>query len=185
MTNIRPFHLILSTLVLFAVGTVADAALIVNPPQLITHTVLVNPIIVHDDLGMNPATFMGTMSEEAAIMQFVDDIWAQAGIDIQWLAPQTFNSTETLNGSQAPNGNDPRPTSDLSSDGGGIDHETLGQAAGVRIAGTVNMFFVDIAAGFPLLSANSAAGLAERPGDDVSQFVGAYRPGFLSGREVV
>ncbi|MEK6234243.1 MAG: PEP-CTERM sorting domain-containing protein [Planctomycetales bacterium] len=183
MTNNRPFHLILSMLVLFAVGTVADAALVLNSAQPITHTLLVNPIIVSDDGGGNTATFMGTPTQEGIIKQFVDDIWAQAGIDVNWLTPMTINNTEILDGSVAPNGNNPRPTSDLSGDGGGQDHETLG--AGVKVPGAIDMFFVNIAAGFPLLGTNSVAGLAERPGDDISLFVGSSLPGFLGGQEVV
>jgi hypothetical protein len=53
------------------------------------------------------------------------------------------------------------------------------------LAGTINMFFVDIAAGFSALGANSSAGLAEQPGNDVSMFVGGNLLGFPLGRELI
>jgi hypothetical protein len=73
----------------------------------------------------------------------------------------------------------------LSNDPGGIDHETIGQNAGVRVANAINMFFVDIPAGFSMLTANSSGGLAERPGNDISMFVGANLLTFANGRELV
>lgn len=163
--------------------TVANAALILNSPIAITHTLTVNPIIVSDDVGAMTATFMGTVSQETEIKQFVDTIWAQAGIDVAWGTPTTLNSTEVLDGSQGANGNTPRPTNDLSNDVGGADHQTIGAA--VRQTNQINMFFVNIAAGFSLLTNDFVAGLAETPGDDVSIFVGMNLLTFANGREAI
>ena len=162
-----------------------EATLITNAPMPITHLLKINPIIVRDNAGNNPATFMGTVAQETSIKGLVDTIWAQAGIDVMWLAPMSLNSTETLNGSEGPNGNNPRPQSDLTSDPGGIDHETIGENAGVRVANTINMFFVDIAAGFGPLGLNFVAGLAEVPGNDISLYVGSDLLNFLGGQELV
>jgi hypothetical protein len=159
----------------------AQAALIVNSPMPITDVLWVNPIIVSDDSGGDTATFMG--AAEAAIKGMVDTIWAQAGIDVQWLTAQTFKSTETLNGGITSGG--PRPSTDLSTDPGGQDHETLGEA--VRIAGAINMFFVNVAAGHFFYERNAivSAGLAERPGDDISMFVGTGLFDIDSGDEII
>lgn len=162
---------------------VSHAALVVNPPMTINRTLTINPIIVSDNAGNNTANFMGSASQEAEIKAFVDTIWAQAGIDVEWLAPQTINNTEILDGSEGPNGNAPRPTSDLSGDAGGIDHATLGSS--VLVSSTLNIFFVNIPAGFSAPGPNSAAGLAETPGDIISMFVGGNLLGFEGGREVI
>jgi hypothetical protein len=58
--------------------TVSTAALVTNAPRPITQQLMVNPIVVRDDAGNNPATFLG--SAESEIKGFVDTIWAQAGL---------------------------------------------------------------------------------------------------------
>lgn len=158
----------------------AQAALVVNSPMPITDILRVNPIIVSNDSGGDTATFMG--AAEAAIKGMVDTIWAQAGIDVQWLAPKAFHNTETLNGGVTTTGVT-RPANDLTSDPMGQDHETLGNFFGVRVAGAINMFFVNVAAGFELLGPGFVAGLAEVPGDDISLFVGANLVTFTGGHE--
>ena len=161
-------------------GTESSAQLIIDPAQPITHVVTVNPIIVSDDGGANTATYFGNATQEAAIKGFVDDIWAQAGIDVQWKATTSWNSTFALSGT--PGSNNPRPTSDLSavvsaanSAGGILDSDP----------NVLNMFFVEIAAGFSQLGNNSAAGLAFVNGNGVTQYVGGNLPGFTAGQEVI
>ena len=172
-------------------GTV-DGGLVLNAPMPITHRITVNPIIVSNDGGGDTANFFGSAGQETEIKGFIDDIWAQAGLDVAWLSPRALNSTETLDGSDGPNGNSPRPTTDLSGDAGGIDHETIGNNAGVTVRDgmTINMFFVNIVAGFSVLSANSSAALSETPtvgglGDDTSAYVGTNLLGFGAGREII
>lgn len=174
-----PFRSLLAAATCVAVfaGLDASAVLVINPAQPITHKVVINPIVVSDDGGGNTATYFGTASQQTAIEGFVDQIWAQAGIDVQWKSVTTWNSTFANEGTS-----DPRPTSDLSavvsaasSAGGILDADST----------VLNMFFVNVAAGFSPLSANSAAGLAFVGGNGVTQYVGANLPGFTAGREVV
>jgi len=160
----------------------ARADLIVNSAMPITDILRVNPIIVSNDAGGDTATFMG--AAEATIKGMVDTIWAQAGINVEWLAPQTFNNTETLNGGVTTTGVT-RPSTDLTSDPMGQDHETLGTTFGKRVAGAVNIFFVNVAAGFELLGPSFVAGLAETPGDDISLFVGSSLVTFTAGHEAI
>lgn len=181
-----PNHLICTfaaTAGLLASSIISHAALVLNPPITIDRVLTVNPIIVSDNTGASTATFMGNASQEASIKALVDAIWAQAGIDVNWGAPKALNSTETLNGSEGPNGNNPRPTTDLSGDAGGIDHATIGSA--LLVTNNINMFFVDIPAGFSSLSANSSAGLAETPGNIISMYVGSNLLSFAGGQEVI
>jgi hypothetical protein len=182
--NLGPCRVVAAASLTLVLSVAARGALIVNSPMPITHLLRVNPIIVSNDMGGDTATFMG--AAEAAIKGMVDTIWAQAGIDVQWLTPQTFNNTETLNGGVTTTGVT-RPSTDLNNDPMGNDHETLGQNAGKRVAGAINMFFVNVAAGFQLLTEGHVAGLAEVPGDDVSMYVGdnLVTVSFTGGHEAV
>lgn len=170
---------------LLLAGSIApvSAALVVNPAMSITHVVTVQPIVVSDDNGANTAEFFGTPAQLTSIEGLIDSIWAQAGIAINFLSPNAWNSTFANWGSSGPpdNGGGARPVSDLDmiiSDGitAGVTHAD---------PNVVNMFFVSIPAGFSLLSDNSAAGLARLNGNGISQYVGANLLGFAAGQEVI
>lgn len=156
----------------------AMAALSINAALPITERVTVQPIIVSNDDGSNTAEYFGTPSQQAEIIGFVNQIWAQAGIEVSFLTPNTWNNTFANVGTSAPA---PRPTSDLNT------IVTTGDAAGVGHVDplVLDIYFVEIAAGFPNTSENTANGLAFRPGNGVSQHVGDNLPGFLGGREVI
>ncbi len=161
----------------------ASAALIVNPPAAITEIVTVQPIILSDTNGANTAGFFGTAGQQASIEGFIDTIWAQAGIDVNFLAPNTWNDTFANWGAGGPpdNSGNTRPSSDLGTvvrDGG---------RAGVANSdpNVINMYFVNISAGFALLGTNNAAGIGFTPGNGIMQYVGADLPGFTRGQEVV
>ena len=148
-------------------GAEAKAQLIIDPAQPITHTVTVNPIIV-SDTSANTATYFGTPTQEAAIQGYIDDIWAQAGIDVAWKTPTAWTNDFAYSGT--PGNNNPRPTSDLSavvsaasSAGGVLDSDP----------NVLNMFFVEIAAGFSDTSENTANGLAFVGGNGITQHVGS------------
>lgn len=173
--------------ILFIVGSVgpASAALVLNPPPnpAITQWVTVQPIIVSDTGGGNTANFFGTTVQQMAIEGFIDMIWAQAGIDINFNMPTPWSNTFANWGINGPpnNGGVARPTADLNT------VATDGATAGV-ISGNpnvINMFFVNIPAGFALLSADNAAGLADTPGNNITQFVGTNLLDFTGGREVI
>ncbi len=155
-----------------------SAALDVNPPQPITHIVTVQPIVVSDDDGRNTAEFFGTVSQRASIEGFIDDIWAQAGIDVEFVVPNEWNNT-FANWGTSGGGN--RPNSDLNQIIGD------GTSAGVTHADpyVINIFFVKIAAGYGQLDENYAAGLAKVSGNGISQFVGNTLPGSNGGRELI
>lgn len=169
----------------------ANAALIVNGPMPITHEVTIQPIIVSNDDGTNTAEFFGAVTEEAIIKGMIDTIWAQAGIDITWLAANSWNDTfanigdptDPDGGGPDPANNAPRPTGDLST------VVTSGDAAFVGNADNtiIDMYFVEIAAGFSNTSENTANGLAFIGGNGITMHVGdnLIDPGFTGGHEVV
>lgn len=155
----------------------AVAGLILNPPRPITHRVSVQMIETARTDGSAPATLFGTPDQRADIEAMVDAIWAQAGIDIDFLpAIHRYNDTFAYQGSGGT-----RPTTDLNA-----------MIAGARLSGVLhsdptvlNMFFVEIVPGFGALSENTAAGLAQIGENGIAQFVGdrLLDPG--SHREVV
>ena len=158
-------------------GIFSQAALVTNPGQPITEVVRVNPIIVSDDAGNNPAPFLGAPSEESEILGLIDDIWAQAGIDVEFLPTTTYDSSFALTGTS-----DPRPTSDLNT-----IVSNASSVPGVLSAdpNVINMFFVQIVPGFSQTSDNTANGLAFVGGNGVAQWAGPNLTGFEGGREVI
>ncbi|VAW54605.1 hypothetical protein MNBD_GAMMA06-487 [hydrothermal vent metagenome] len=168
---------------LFFIGSVfsvsVSAALILNPSSPITEVVNIQAIVVSDDDGTNTAEFFGNSTQSAIIEGFIDDIWAQAGIDINFLSANSWDNSFANNGSGLPT--DTRPTSDL---------RTIvsdGSNAGVASADAtvINMYFVNIAAGFSLLGENNAAGLGFVGGNGITQYVGSNLLDFTGGQEVI
>lgn len=167
--------------VMISLATVqfANAALIVNPPIPIQYRVTINPIVVSNTNGSNTAEFFGTAAQEAEIKSFVDIIWSQAGIDVEWQDVEFWDDTFVNTGD--PLNNNPRPTSDLST------IRNMANIAGLNDPDptVINMYFVEIAAGFPDVGENTVNGLAFVDGNGITQHVGDNLPGFLSGREAV
>ena len=154
----------------------AEAALVVNPAQPITGLVIVQPIVVSNNNGSNTAEFFGAATEQSTIAGFVDIIWAQAGIDIEFLAPNFWNSTFANEGNSLP-----RPTSDLGT--------IVNNGATANVTNTnpsvINMFFVNTVPGFGSLNDNTAAGLAFIDSNGIAQFVGSNLLDFVGGLEVI
>ncbi len=158
----------ISTWTLLAVPSFA--ALVVNPPQPITQRVTVQPIIVSDTGGGNTAEMFGNATQQAAIEGFLDTIWAQAGIDVEWLAPNFWNNTTANSGGFT--------LSDLMSNGA---------SAGVSSSDPVvlNTYFVEITPGDFDRGENSANGLAWIGANGISQAVGDNLVTWPGGQEVV
>jgi hypothetical protein len=163
------------TLALVTVGNV-DAALVLNQAQPITHKVTVQPIVVSTTDGSSTATFFGNAAQKSIIEGLIDDIWAQAGIDIDFLNETSYNDDFAYSGTSSP-----RPTSDLS---------TIVNAGDLAGAGNANplvldMYLVNVAAGFSYTSLNTANGLAFVGGNGITQFVGSNLLTFTAGQEVI
>jgi len=141
-----------------------------------THMVTIQPIIVTDDNGSNTATFFGSATQQNTIEGLIDNIWGQAGIDVNFLAANVWNNTFANSG----NGGT-RPGSDLRT------IVNSGNTAGVTHTNTdfINMFFVNIAVGFDSLPLNNAAGFAFVGGNGITQYVGSSLPGSGNGRDVI
>ena len=138
--------------------------------------VTINPIIVSNTNGSNTAEFLGTAVEEAEIKRLIDEIYLQAQVDVEWLAPKTYNNTFANIG----NGGT-RPNSDLTTIVNAGDTAGIGNSSSLII----DMYFVEIAAGFADTTENTANGLAYVGDNGVTMHVGDNLPSFLGGRDVV
>jgi Dual-action HEIGH metallo-peptidase len=146
----------------------AVAAIIVNPAQPITHRVTVQVIQTALDNGSSPAAVFGDPTREAAIKHAIDTVWAQAGIDINFL-PNTirYNNTFAYQGA-LPGG--VRPITDLNlmmanaQLQGGILHPN---------PSVINMFFVNVVPGWSLNTANWVNGVGNIGANGIAIFVGS------------
>jgi hypothetical protein len=144
----------------------ASATLIVDPAQTITRQVTVQLIQTALTDGSSPATVFGNATQRANIEGGIDRIWAQAGIDINFLPNVTrWNNTFAYQGN---NGAGTRSQNDLSI------NLTSAAAAGVLSSDplTLNLLLVNVVPGFAPLAENQAAGLAWTPGNGINAFAG-------------
>lgn len=154
------------------------SVLIFDPPRPITHRVTVQMIQTALDDGSSPATVFGNATQRAEIEGLVDKVWAQAGIDIQFLPNIVrYNDTFAYQGNLSP-----RPDSDLQAilnnawQEGGILHPN---------SSVINMVFVNVVPHWDLRSENWAAGLSNVGTNGIAQFVGDNLLPTQSGRENV
>lgn len=154
------------------------AALIVNAAKPITHQVSVQMIQTALDNGTSPANLFGNASRDASIKSVVDSIWAQAGIDVQFLPNVVrYNSTFAYQGL----GTGIRPPLDLNT-----------FIANARIQGgilnkdpnVINMFFVDVVPGFDAKAENWVTGVGNIADNGIAVFVGANVSAELAGHWV-
>lgn len=138
--------------------------------------VAINPIIVSNTDGSNTAEFLGNSQEEAEIKRLIDEIYLQAQVDVEWLAPKTYDDTFANIGIGGT-----RPNSDLTTIVNAGDSAGIGDSSSL----IVDMYFVEIAAGFADTTENTANGLAYVGANGVTMHVGDNLPSFLGGRNVV
>jgi hypothetical protein len=155
----------------------AALALIVDPARPITHQVEVQIIETALSDGTSPATIFGNSTQRAGIESAIDQIWAQAGIDVAFLPTVLrYNNTFAYQG----NGGT-RPTSDL---GAIISGATAAGRVNVDPS-VINMFFVNVVPGFGFTSENTANGIANIGNDGIAQFVGDNLLTWSAGRDVI
>jgi Metallo-peptidase family M12B Reprolysin-like len=158
----------------------ADASIIVNSSLPVTKRVTVNISRAALDDGSSPATVFGNAEQRADIEAKIDQIWAQAGIDIDFLPNIVpFNSTFALRGN---NGSSARSSIDL--------YRIFDEAEnfdGVIHAdpSVLNVIFVDVVPQFPPLDDWSAAGLAWNSANGVIAYSGDNLLSAPGNRDVI
>jgi hypothetical protein len=148
-------------------ASTSAADLVVNPARPITHQVSIQVIQTALDSGALPSPLFGDPTREAAIKAAIDTIWAQAGIDVQFLPNVVrYNNTFAYQGL----GLGVRPMGDLSvimanaSAQGGILHPN---------PSVINMFFVNVVPGFDLKAANWVTGVGSIGQNGIAAYIGA------------
>ena len=153
---------------LIALAVSARAEVVVNSAQPITHRVQVQPIRVSKAAGGPVADMFGDATSEAYIKQQINRIYAQIGVRIDWLPPNSYTNAFAYDGSPTDYTSTARPTSHLN---------TIVNSAPVppksSNAIVLNMFFVEIVPGFQKLAENFANGLAFLDSNGSTMHVGS------------
>jgi hypothetical protein len=146
----------------------SSAALMVNPAQPVTRQVRVQMIQTALDNGSSPAPLFGDAARTAAIQSAVDTIWAQAGVDVQFLPNVVrYNNSFANQGSL---GVGVRPLGDL----GAIVSSAQSQGGILHADPNVlNMFFVNVVPGFNLKNAAWVTGSGHLGGNGMAIYVGS------------
>lgn len=156
----------------------AGASIVVNPAMPIDREVVVQLIQAREDNGTGAATALGNNTQRLAIELALDQIWAQAGINITLLPTVTpYNSSFALD---ANNAGGTRSTNDLNT-----IFVQAGVAGALNTGNVINTIFVDHVPAFTVLGENSAAGFASISGNRIAMFVGDNLLGFQAGLEVI
>jgi len=142
----------------------------------IRETVTVQPIIAANDNGSNQAEFFGTEDEERLIKRYINDIYYQARIEVNWLAPNNWDNTFANVGNT-----ETRPFDDA------FEIFDLGDRDGVANSNStnLNMFFIEIVPGGSNLAENTTNGLSLDGDNGVTFQVGDLLPGFDEGRKAI
>ena len=114
--------------------------------------VVVRPIVVSDDNGRNTAAFFGDAESQAEIEELIDDIFAQANIDVVWQDAVTVRNSFINTG----NGSGTRATNDLRTIVSTGDRIGVGSTN----ASVIDAYFVERVPGFRDVGETSANGLA-------------------------
>ncbi len=142
----------------------------------VTERVFIQPIIASNDDGSSTATFFGNAEQEFDIKRRIDEIYLQAGVDVEWLDPNEINSTFINFG----NGDGTRTSSDLEA----IINQ--GDAAGVGNvdSNVLDFYFVDRVPAFGVQGTSTANGLAFVGGNGIAMHTGDNLPNSENGRSV-
>lgn len=139
--------------------------------------VYVRPIIASNSNGSNTAEFLGNASQQAEILEIIDEIYEQANIDIEFLAPRTVNDTFINVGV----GSGVRSSDDL------LTIVTNGDAAGLGDPdpNVVDLYFVERVPEFDDQNDNTVNGFAFVGQSGATLHTGDNLVGFAAGREIV
>jgi len=147
------------------------------PGGSVREVVTVQPIIASNSDGSNTAEFFGNAAQEADILRRIDEIFAQADIDIEFLPARQINDTFTNVG----NGSGTRSSSDLNT------LVSQGDARGVGSfdRNVIDLYFVERVPAFGEVSDSVANGLAFVGAGGIAMHVGDNLVDFAAGRETI
>jgi len=153
----------------------SHSQLIVDSPQPITHTVHVHRIVSAATNG-DTATGFGNSAQEADIINKINQIWAQVGVEIIFSPVQNFTDNFTYNNNGAEG---MRPSSHLS------QILNLSNLPTTTSTTDIEMIFVESVPAFSSLSLNTAAGFARIDRSGTTVYVGSNLLNFENGRVAI
>ena len=139
--------------------------------------VFVRPIVVSDSDGSNTAAFFGDAETQAEIENLIDDIFAQANVDIVWGNTVAYNNTFANQGFTQ----GARPANHLETIVDTGDDVGIGNPN----PNVIDAYFVQRAPGFNFVGNNTANGLAFVGEGGTAIHVGDNLLGFQAGLEVI
>ncbi len=147
------------------------------PSDTTREVVFVQPIVAANTNGSNQAEFFGTAAQEVDIKNRIDEIFAQADIDIEFLPARRINDTFTNVGTGAGT----RSGNDL----GRIISNGDSVGVGNANRNVIDLYFVERVPGFNDVGNNSVNGLAFVGSAGAAVHVGDNMVSFASGRQTV
>lgn len=143
----------------------------------VTRRVYIQPIVVSNNNGSNTAVFFGNEEQEFEIQRRIDEIYLQAGVDVEWLEARSTNNTFFNQG----NGSGTRNQSDLNR----IINDGDSFGVGNTDPLVIDIYFVNRVPGFETLPQNTANGLAFVGANGIAMHTGDNLPRFSNGQSVV
>ena len=137
---------------------------------------VVRPIVVSNNDGSNTASFFGNAATQLELENLIDDIFAQANVDVVWENTVSYNNTFANTGTAGA-----RPVSDLNR----IVNEGDDAGVGSSNPNVIDAYFVQRAAGFGTVGDNTANGLAFVNASGTTIHVGDNLLNFQNGLEVI
>lgn len=167
------------TVAWWVAGGTALGGVEVNSSLPLTHEVIVQPIRTVQADG-TAATFFGNTASETYIKGLIDEIWAQSGVEIDWLPVVDYVSDFAYDGSPGNYANNARPTSHLGQIVNNAPTPPQHPSATV-----ISMFFVEICPGFQQVNDYYANGFAYIDNNGITMHVGSELLSWQGGRDVV
>jgi hypothetical protein len=170
----RPYRAIL---LLLSLAGSARAQLIVNSAEPITKAFLVQVIDTAANDGSDAAPLFGTSAEQAAIFSDVNQIWAQAGIQVNFeFYSGAWDNTFALMGTSGDNS--PRPAADLST-------IVTDANSALHLDSHANqLYMLQIVPTFSQADSNTVNGYSFTNFDGMSLYVGSSLPTSTTGQDV-
>ena len=140
-------------------------------------TIIVQPIIAANSDGTNVAEYFGNAEQQADVFERIDEIFAQAGVDVEFLDSERWNDTFINVGT----GTGERTTADLNT------IVQSGDAAGFGNTdpNVIDLYFVERVPGFEEVSEFTANGLAFVGGNGIAAQTGDNLVSTAGGRDVI
>ena len=147
------------------------------PGGNVREVVTVQPIIAANSDGSNAAEFFGNSAQEADILRRIDEIFAQADIDIEFLPARQINDTFTNVG----NGTGTRASADLNRIVSNGDARGIGSSD----RNVIDLYFVERVPAFDDIGDSVANGLAFVGSGGIAMHVGDNLVDFAAGRDTI